>query len=123
MPSKNFNPFKKDDSMKNDCYRMKSKPFSQLHPYAQGRYSILFKDDEIDMDRQLYAKEVAAKLLPLLTSKEQRFIRLHFGFNDVEGLSLEEIGKLHNISRERTRQIIIKAIHKLRHPSRLKVVA
>lgn len=57
-------------------------------------------------------------VLDTLTLKEEKLIRLRFGFDDGICKTLEEAGKEFNATRERIRQIEAKALRKLRHPSR-----
>ena len=53
-----------------------------------------------------------------LTEREQRVIKLRFGWDDGRPRTLEEVGKEFNVTRERIRQIEAKALRKLRHPNR-----
>ena len=55
-----------------------------------------------------------------ISDKEKEVIKLRYGFIDGYGRTLDEVGKQFNISRNRVRQIEVKAIKKLRHPSRSK---
>ena len=55
-----------------------------------------------------------------LTEREARVIRLRFGFDDGKARTLEEVGNLFDVTRERIRQIESKALRKLRHPNRIK---
>ncbi|HDR91275.1 MAG TPA: sigma-70 family RNA polymerase sigma factor, partial [candidate division Zixibacteria bacterium] len=59
------------------------------------------------------------RVLNTLTPKEQRVISLRFGLEDDMPRTLEEIGQIFDLSRERIRQIEMKALSKLRHPSKL----
>ena len=59
-------------------------------------------------------------ILADLTEREARVIRLRFGFDDGKARTLEEVGNLFDVTRERIRQIESKALRKLRHPNRLK---
>ncbi|HHT96581.1 MAG TPA: RNA polymerase sigma factor RpoD [Clostridiales bacterium] len=63
-----------------------------------------------------------AKLLDTLTDREQRVLILRFGLLDGRPRTLEEVGKEFNVTRERIRQIEAKALRKLRHPSRAKML-
>ena len=65
-------------------------------------------------------KEKIEELLKDLNDQEQRVLRMRFGIDDDTPKTLEEIGKVFGVTRERIRQIEAKAIRKLRHPSRLK---
>ncbi|RJQ37620.1 MAG: sigma-70 family RNA polymerase sigma factor, partial [Dehalococcoidia bacterium] len=57
-------------------------------------------------------------VLSTLNPREQRIIQLRFGLEDGQSRTLEEVGKVFNVTRERIRQIEAKAIRKLRHPTR-----
>ena len=65
-------------------------------------------------------REKIDELLTGLNDQEQRVLRMRFGLDDDDPKTLEEIGKVFGVTRERIRQIEAKAIRKLRHPSRLK---
>jgi len=67
-------------------------------------------------------KDQIAKLLDTLTDREQRVLVLRFGLQDGRSRTLEEVGKEFNVTRERIRQIEAKALRKLRHPSRAKML-
>ena len=68
-------------------------------------------------ERTLLKKQVD-EILKTLTEREQRVIRLRFGIDDGHHRTLEEVGHIFNVTRERIRQIEEKALRKLRHPSR-----
>ncbi|MGQ9707607.1 MAG: sigma-70 family RNA polymerase sigma factor [bacterium] len=57
--------------------------------------------------------------LRTLTRREEKVLRLRFGLGDNSPRTLEEVGQIFNITRERVRQIEVKALRKLRHPLRL----
>ncbi|MFH1383253.1 MAG: RNA polymerase sigma factor RpoD [Chloroflexota bacterium] len=67
--------------------------------------------------RQLL-KEQIGEALETLRPREKQVLQLRFGLEDGRGRTLEEVGKVFNVTRERIRQIEAKAIRKLRHPSR-----
>lgn len=62
------------------------------------------------------------KMLKTLTPREERIIRLRYGLEDNIIHTLEDIAKEFGITRERVRQLEVKAIRRLRHPSRLKII-
>ncbi len=65
-------------------------------------------------------REQLNEVLNTLTPREAQVLRLRFGLEDGRTRTLEEVGKVFNITRERIRQIEAKALRKLRHPSRSK---
>ena len=65
-------------------------------------------------------KEQLVDVLSTLTPREEKVLKLRFGFEDGRTRTLEEVGKEFNVTRERIRQIEAKALRKLRHPSRSK---
>lgn len=84
------------------------------------------KDDTImgPEDAASYAvlQDQISKLLDTLTEREQRVLILRFGLKDGRSRTLEEVGKEFNVTRERIRQIEAKALRKLRHPSRARML-
>ncbi len=60
-------------------------------------------------------KEQLVEVLSTLTEREQKVLRLRFGLDDGRARTLEEVGKVFNVTRERIRQIEAKALRKLRH--------
>lgn len=65
-------------------------------------------------------KELIWEVLDTLTEREAMVLRLRFGLDDGNPRTLEEVGKVFNVTRERIRQIEAKALRKLKHPSRSK---
>ncbi len=66
----------------------------------------------------LNLRDQIANILRTLTPREERIIRLRFGLDDGSQHTLEEVGQVFAVTRERIRQIEAKALRKLRHPSR-----
>jgi len=66
----------------------------------------------------LLLQDQIEQVLSTLTKREERVIRLRFGIGDGYPRTLEEVGVMFNVTRERVRQIEVKALRKLRHPSR-----
>lgn len=63
-------------------------------------------------------KEQMDDVLETLTEREEKVLRLRFGIGDGYPRTLEEVGQIFNVTRERVRQIEAKALRKLRHPTR-----
>jgi RNA polymerase primary sigma factor len=70
----------------------------------------------------LSLKEKMASVLRRLSPREERILRMRFGFEDGNPRTLEEVGQVFAVTRERIRQIEAKALRKLRHPSRSSLV-
>lgn len=67
-------------------------------------------------------KQEVESVLNTLSEREAKIIRLRFGIDSGYPRTLEEVGKMFNVTRERVRQIEAKAIRKLRHPTRTKML-
>ena len=67
---------------------------------------------------QVLLKEQINQVLSTLTEREEKVLRLRFGLEDGRSRTLEEVGQMFNVTRERIRQIEAKALRKLRHPNR-----
>ncbi|WP_143812327.1 sigma-70 family RNA polymerase sigma factor, partial [Oenococcus oeni] len=65
-------------------------------------------------------KDQLEEVLGTLTEREENVLRLRFGLEDGKTRTLEEVGRVFGVTRERIRQIEAKALRKLRHPSRSK---
>ncbi|CAM5492935.1 RNA polymerase sigma factor RpoD [Bacillus safensis subsp. safensis] len=79
-----------------------------------GRVNLLSAKEEITYAQRL------EDVLDTLTDREENVLRLRFGLDDGRTRTLEEVGKVFGVTRERIRQIEAKALRKLRHPSRSK---
>jgi RNA polymerase primary sigma factor len=77
---------------------------SAINPASATAYSML--------------KEQMDGVLNTLTEREEKVLRLRFGIGDGYPRTLEEVGQIFNVTRERVRQIEAKALRKLRHPTR-----
>lgn len=77
-----------------------------LNPYEQTNRTLL--------------KEQLNEVLSTLSDREERVLRYRYGLDDGSPKTLEEVGKLFKVTRERIRQIEVKALRKLKHPSRRK---
>ncbi|HPJ72729.1 MAG TPA: sigma-70 family RNA polymerase sigma factor, partial [bacterium] len=63
-------------------------------------------------------REQIRQVLKTLTGREAEVLKLRFGIEDGSPRTLEEVGKIFNVTRERVRQIEAKALRKMRHPTR-----
>ncbi len=75
-----------------------------------------------DIAIQKSLKKDIEELLNELSEREREILKLRFGLEDNQPRTLEEVGKLFNVTRERIRQIEAKALRRLRHPSRSKKI-
>ena len=98
-------------------------------PFVQGEdtrlLDILPNDQQPPPDSELMRESLRVEVqqvLNTLSEREAEVIRLYFGLDDQQALTLEEIGEKFNLTRERVRQIKEKAIRRLRHASRSKTL-
>ena len=73
-----------------------------------------------DATTRVLLKEQLDEVLKTLNEREDMVLRYRYGLDDGSPKTLEEVGKIFNVTRERIRQIEVKALRKLRHPSRRK---
>ena len=108
-----------------EIYKISQEPVSLETPIGEEDDSHLgdFIKDESNMSPEEYAtnemlKDEISEVLLTLTEREEKVIRLRFGLEDGKARTLEEVGQMFGVTRERIRQIEAKALRKLRHPSR-----
>ncbi|MFU2205341.1 RNA polymerase sigma factor RpoD [Streptococcus pluranimalium] len=77
-------------------------------------------ENPVDYTTRVVLREQLDDVLDTLTDREENVLRLRFGLDDGKMRTLEDVGKVFNVTRERIRQIEAKALRKLRHPSRSK---
>lgn len=112
-----------------EIIKISQKPTSLETPIGEEKNSRLkdfVADEEIsaptdDTSRELL-KQQLLEVLGSLSPREQRVIELRFGLRDGKPRTLEAVGKEFGVTRERIRQIEAKAIRKLRHPSRSRII-
>ncbi|HPJ14898.1 MAG TPA: RNA polymerase sigma factor RpoD, partial [Spirochaetota bacterium] len=100
-------------------------PISLETPVGEEEDSLLgdfIEDKDVDSPAVAAADRMLAEqisgLLSTLPQREQRVIRMRFGLDDGYAHTLEEVGYVFHVTRERIRQIEAKALRRLRHPSR-----
>ena len=114
------------DKVKN-ILEMKQDPISLETPVGSEEDSELgdfVEDDKFlnpyDATTRVLLKEQLDEILKTLNEREEMVLRYRYGLDDGSQKTLEEVGKIFNVTRERIRQIEVKALRKLRHPSRRK---
>ncbi len=110
-----------------EVYKISQEPVSLETPIGEEDDSHLgdFVPDERMMSPEDYAtaellKEELENVLLTLTEREEKVLKLRFGLEDGQCRTLEEVGQIFGVTRERIRQIEAKALRKMRHPSRSK---
>lgn len=91
---------------------------SHLGDFIEDQKAISPSDAVINVS----LKKEIEDILKTLTPREEMVIKLRFGIGDGSERTLEEVGQIFSVTRERIRQIEAKALRKLRHPSRSKVI-
>ena len=111
-----------------DTLRVSGRHISVDAPFVEGEdnslLDVLVNDDSPVADKTLINESLSTEVeraLATLTERERDIIRLFFGINCQE-MTLEEIGEKFGLTRERVRQIKEKAIRRLRHSSRSKLL-
>jgi RNA polymerase primary sigma factor len=100
-------------------------PLKEGDDSASNMYDVMRTDDSPAPDKSLITESLRKEIersLQTLTSREGDVIRLYFGLNGEHPLTLEEIGETFDLTRERVRQIKEKAIRRLKHTSRSKIL-
>ena len=112
------------ESMKNS-----GRHLSMDAPLVEGEYSNLYdvlrSGESPNPDRELIHESLRTEIeraLETLTPREADVVRLYFGLGDQHPMTLEEIGETFDLTRERVRQIKEKAIRRLKHTSRSKIL-
>ena len=112
------------ESMKNS-----GRHLSMDAPLVEGEdsnlYDVLRYGESPNPDRELIHESLRTEIeraLETLTPREADVVRLYFGLGDQHPMTLEEIGETFDLTRERVRQIKEKAIRRLKHTSRSKIL-
>ena len=117
-----------EDKVK-DTIKVSGRHVSVDAPFVDGEdnslLDVMVNNDSPKADRLLMMESLQREIersLSTLTERERDVIRLFFGIGMQHGLTLEEIGAKFDLTRERVRQIKEKAIRRLRHTSRSKLL-
>ncbi|GBD10798.1 RNA polymerase sigma factor SigA [bacterium HR23] len=112
-----------------DIFRIAQEPVSLEMPIGEEEDSHLgdFIEDRaipppLEAAAQQLMREAVRKALDTLSDRERRVLEMRFGLRDGRARTLEEVGRAFNVTRERIRQIEAKALRKLRHPSRSRML-
>ena len=89
---------------------------SHLGDFIEDKHAL--SPDEYATNELL--KDEINNVLMMLTERERKVIQLRFGLIDGRARTLEEVGKVFGVTRERIRQIEAKALRKLKHPTKSK---
>ncbi len=108
--------------------KMAQQPISLQSPVGEGSDESAFGDfiqdtgaeNPYDMTVYSLLKEKIVDVLGSLSERERKVLSLRFGLADGYSRTLEEVGRMFNVTRERIRQIEAKALRKMRHPTRLR---
>lgn len=111
-----------------DAMKANSRHVSMDAPIADGEDSSMIDflaGDSSNTDKELAIESLKAevsRILKLLTDKEQKVVRAFFGIDGSPEMTLDEIGEKYNLTRERVRQIKEKALRRLRHNTKNKLL-
>ena len=108
-----------------EILKVAQEPVSLESPVGEEEDSHLgdfIQDDNIMAPAEaatlMLLKEQLEEAMSALTDREKEVLKMRFGLNEAQPLTLEQVGKYFNVTRERIRQIEAKALRKLKHPSR-----
>jgi RNA polymerase primary sigma factor len=107
--------------------KMAQQPISLQNPVGDGEDSSFgdFIEDKnaenpYDMTAFSLLRDKISAILDSLTKREREVLMFRFGLKDGYSRTLEEVGQMFNVTRERIRQIEAKALRKMRHPTRIR---
>lgn len=114
-----------DEKKIKNIIKISKEPISLETPVGDGEDAFIKdfienEDEILPAESVVYndLKEHVREILKTLTPREEKVIKMRYGIDVASGYTLEEIGKDFGVTRERVRQIEVKALRKLRHPSR-----
>ncbi len=100
-------------------------PLASSDENTSNMYDVMQSDDAPSPENSLLSESLRKEIeraLSTLTTREADVVRLYFGLNGAHALTLEEIGERFDLTRERVRQIKEKAIRRLKHTSRSRLL-
>lgn len=107
------------------AFEVSFQPFSLDKPIGKNKEGVFgdlladeFTKTPLQIAREGLLKEKIDEILSSLTSREEKVIRLRFGLGHHPPMTLEQVGRIFGVTRERIRQIEVKALKKLKHPLR-----
>jgi RNA polymerase primary sigma factor len=119
-----------DEKKIKNIIKISKEPISLETPIGDGNDAsikdLIESEDDMSLsDSVAYndLKEKIREVLKTLTPREEKVLKMRFGIDVASEHTLEEVGKDFSVTRERIRQIEVKALKKLRHPSRSKKLA
>jgi RNA polymerase primary sigma factor len=113
------------DTMKNNSRHMSMDAPLSIHDDGGNMYDLMVDGDSISPDKELMGESLRLEILRALSALSEReadVIKLFFGLNGTHPHSLEEIGEKFELTRERVRQVKEKAVRRLKHSSRSKLL-
>ncbi len=113
------------ETMKNSGRHVSMDAPLSINDEGGSMYDVMEEKDSISPDKELIFESLRKEIersLNTLTIREADVIRLYFGLNGQASLTLEEIGERFELTRERVRQIKEKAVRRLKHTSRSKLL-
>jgi RNA polymerase primary sigma factor len=113
------------DTMRNNNRHMSMDAPLNVNEDAGTMYDLMTNDEAISPDKSLIGESLQQEIsraLSTLTEREADVVKLFFGLNGNHAHSLEEIGEKFDLTRERVRQIKEKAVRRLKHGSRSKLL-
>ncbi len=107
------------------AFEVSFQPFSLDKPIGKNKEGVFgdlladeFTKTPLQIAREGLLKEKLDEILSSLSSREEKVIRLRFGLGHHPPMTLEQVGRIFGVTRERIRQIEVKALKKLKHPIR-----
>lgn len=107
------------------AYEVSFQPLSIDKPVGRDKDGVFgelladeFTKTPLQIAREGLLKEKIDEILSSLSKREEKVIRLRFGLGDHPPMTLEQVGRIFGVTRERIRQIEVKALRKLKHPIR-----